>query len=80
MSRSYKKTPIVKDNQRGRKLVKRQSSKKARKSDVLINGNHYRKVFDSYKIYDYAFYCSLKEYDPINDEEIHDWKKIYYLK
>lgn len=55
MSRSEKRTPIVKDRSRnGQKYLKRQASKAARRSDIP-NGAAYRKVYDSWRIHDWTW-------------------------
>ena len=54
MSRSYKK-PYVTDSRHGRWKEKRFAAKKARNAD-LADGKHYRKVHQSYRICDYAWY------------------------
>ncbi len=49
MSRSIKKTPIVKDNCKG---MKRFAAKAARHKE-LSNGASYKKAFNSYNIHDW---------------------------
>lgn len=49
MSRSYRKTPIVKDNGRSKKDTKKQANKKVRKS-ICGDGGDYKKLFESGKI------------------------------
>ena len=61
MSRSYLKTPIVKDNKRGRKKAKRQANKKVRNEIRLHSGNSYKKVFNTWNIYDYVSYWSQED-------------------
>lgn len=61
MSRSFKKTPICKDNDRGRKFAKRQANKQVRSTPFVANGGEYRKVFNPWDIYDYVSRCTLKE-------------------
>jgi hypothetical protein len=53
MSRSFKKTPIIKDNTYS-KLGKRYANKRVRKYDV-DDGNAYRKIYEQYNICDYSF-------------------------
>jgi len=68
MSRSYKKTPIVKDNFGG-KTGKRYANKKVRKTkDCLFKGGEYKKIFESWNINDYISYYTL-------EEAIEDWYK-----
>ena len=77
MSRSFKKTPIVKDNRRGRKKSKRLANRKIRNTAALSNGKFYRKVFCSYDIY-----RTLRQNDDkYNNEDIElMWKRFYYWK
>ncbi|MFA4132578.1 MULTISPECIES: hypothetical protein [unclassified Brevibacillus] len=70
MSRSYKKTPVCKDE--ATRFTKRLASKAVRRyKDTLSNGKHYRKVFCSWIICDYRFYEPLQK-------AIHDWEKSPY--
>jgi len=94
MSRSYKKTPIIKDNRGGRKVAKRTANKKVRNAKRVSNGKQYRKYFNTYDIYDYVYYESLtnrlkywdaenewlKKYYPTKEDFIHHWRKYYYMK
>ena len=57
MSRSYKGMPIIKDGTlRSRRASKRLANKAVRRSLCVVNGKFYRKVHDSWNIYDYAFF------------------------
>ena len=60
MSRSYKKTPIVKDHTRGMKSIA--NRKFRRKKIAIADGNAYRKVVCSYDICDWAFRETYAEY------------------
>ena len=53
MSRSFKHTPIIKDDT-CKKFGKKYANKKVRKEDV-IDGNSYRKLYEQYNICDYSF-------------------------
>ena len=53
MSRSYKKVPITKDRGCG-KDMKKFANKKVRRTNELINGGTYKKVFDQWEIHDYV--------------------------
>ena len=53
MSRSYKKVPIAKDRRCG-KDMKKFANKKVRRTNELINGGTYKKVFDQWEIHDYV--------------------------
>lgn len=82
LSRSYKKTPVVKDrcNNAGlRKYWKRQAHKKERKTKGLENkSNYYRRVFDPWNICDYRLY---KEKELDTDEgDPHFWERWYRRK
>lgn len=68
MSRSYKKTPIVKDSNKGKKLEKRFANKKIRAffkehSDVSLPNNSYKKVSESWNIADFT--CRWSKEDAI---------------
>lgn len=53
MSRSYKKTPILKDSN---KSMKKFANKRVRKrKNFSVNGKAYRKIFNSYDICDWVF-------------------------
>lgn len=57
MSRSYKKTPIIKDNGKSNKKDKRLANKKVRRylddDEHIIRHKSYRKVYNSWDIADY---------------------------
>lgn len=85
MSRSYKKTPISKDNPGGRKSSKKQANRRVRNSKNVPNGKQYRKFFNSYDIYDYISECSFEEYKKYQDAETEQelygqWRKYYRNK
>jgi len=52
MSRSMKKVPIIKSGGYG-KYGKHLANKKVRKFNYIANGNNYRKLFESWDIFDY---------------------------
>ena len=63
MSRSFKKTPMIKDRVTG---MKNAANRKVRRrlnnqSFELANGRAYRKVFESWDISDYAFFKTYRE-------------------
>lgn len=58
MSRSYKRTPWVHDNEGGRKLAKREANKKVRRTKDIPDGRAYRKVYPRWDIYDQNYYWS----------------------
>ena len=58
MSRSYRKTPVVKDHGSHKQYWKRQANKKVRRSEVE-SGGEFNKHFDSWNICDWRFW--LKE-------------------
>lgn len=89
MSRSYKKTPIVKDNCGGRKFAKRQANKKVRNSMNVPDGKQYRKFYNTWNLYDYVSYCTLEDFMKIkhlrrfykSDEEMKQaWRRSFYIK
>lgn len=65
MSKSYKKTPIVKDNQGGRKKAKREANKKVRNLNWkyrLCDGSGYKKMYERWDIYDYELRYTEKSF------------------
>ena len=96
MSRSYKKHPFCKDWNRRKRVGKQLANRKVRaqlKRGIEIpSGKSYRKVFETWDIYDYHWYESKSEaiknfetkrfkYGPDTLEEaINDWKKYYHRK
>jgi len=79
MSRSYKKTPIIKycgDKRYG----KRQANKKVRRLDrtVLLKGKQYRKLYETWDINDVIQFWSRREAERCGELDI--WKKWYYRK
>ena len=79
MSRSYKKTPIQKDNVGGRKHAKRTANKKVRQyKGEIADGKAYRKLYCSWDIYDWISYSSYEDYrEQYEDEqwrEMRNWK------
>lgn len=61
MSRSFKKTPIVKDGHSG-KPGKRLANRKVRRFKGRIpNGRWYRKLYESWDIHDYVSWYPLSE-------------------
>lgn len=54
MSRSYRKTPIVKDHGKHKQFFKRQANKKCRKERVG-DGGEYKKHYESCRIWDWKF-------------------------
>lgn len=79
MSRSYKRTPIIKYCGNSR-FGKRQSSKKVRKSDrkLLLKGSQYKRLFETWNINDIVQFYSLKEAEKRGN--IEHWKKYFYRK
>lgn len=74
MSRSYKKNPVCTDKHRKTtKQKKKFANKKVRKSKNLSDGKIYKKVSESYDIYDFATYWSWNKAKK-------DWKKNEYLQ
>jgi predicted MPP superfamily phosphohydrolase len=70
MSRSYKKTPIIKDHDSG-KVGKKLANRKVRRyKEKIANGKAYKKVFNSWDIHDYISRYSFQEFK--KDKEIYD--------
>lgn len=62
MSRSYKKTPITKSDTHGRKSSKRLSNHAIRKIELPTRQRGaFRKVYNSWDIYDYVSRWTLEE-------------------
>lgn len=68
MSRSRKKTPIVKDYSTSNKFYLRQANKKVRHyKGTISDGNEYKRLYCSWNICDHSCYISktlLEESDP----------------
>ena len=74
MSRSYKKTPVVKDESNGMKTTaNRQVRRMLKRGCDIANGSAYRKLFCSYDICDWAFRQSWAEYR----EEMERYRKEF---
>ncbi|MBO7079427.1 MAG: hypothetical protein J6W64_06420 [Bacilli bacterium] len=58
MSRSYRKTPIIKDNGRSKKSMKRIANSRVRtlvkNGEDIGNGGYYKKYFESWEIADFV--------------------------
>lgn len=93
MSRSFKKTPIVKDRRVGGKKF---ANHKVRRSEDVPNGKAYRKFYNSYDISDFKFRRTKMRYVKMwnHKDDVHNfcwknksfydamrfWHKIYYWK
>ena len=79
MSRSYKKTPVCKDDNRSKKFGKKMANKKTRKTANLSGkSKHYRKAYETWDVCDFRTY---KECDmDFDEEELNHWKKWYLRK
>ena len=55
MSRSYRKTPIIKDNGKYKQFAKRQANKKVR-HEICGSGAEYKRHFEQYDIYDFYYF------------------------
>jgi len=76
MSRSYKKTPVIKDNGQSKKKNKQLANRKVRRKLKDINyecsqNGGYQKIVNSWDIADYVKYWS-------KDEAIQQWKENQY--
>lgn len=79
MSRSYKKHPWATDNA-DKKFHKKVANKRVRRfNHDIANGNAYRRLYPSYDICDYKFFCTfldaLRQYD---SKEIEENEKEYW--
>ena len=63
MSRSYKRTPGFTEGYGGsaRRYYKRWSNKATRRAPDLADGNHYRRLYESWNIVDYAFMSHTRD-------------------
>lgn len=61
MSRSYKKTPIVKDHESGRWGKKQANRKVRRYKHAIPNGKWYRKIYNPWDIHDSVSYFSRQQ-------------------
>ncbi|QUH21925.1 hypothetical protein [Alkaliphilus sp. B6464] len=82
MSRSFKRTPVMKTGAQGsRKFSKRESNKKVRRyNNVITNGKAYRKLYNSWNIYDYIFYVPWSNHENYLYRSKNEWEKYYYRK
>lgn len=62
MSRSYKKTPVCKDNKKSSKGNKQVANKKVRNSKIVSSGKSYKKIYNSCDIHDYISRYSYEEF------------------
>lgn len=89
MSRSYKRTPMVKGGGMG-KFAKQKANKRVRRAEIIADGAFYKRVYESWAIYDWKFSalnrarlsrCAYVVKPPDNFEDW-DWelKKTYISK
>jgi len=86
LSNSFKHAPVCKD--RSTSWVKRQASKKVRRTPEIANGAGYKKYFCSWNLHDFRSWCPLEDwwkpthYDPgkYSPVKMHDWRKSYFRK
>ncbi len=78
MSRSRKKTPIIKFG--GCPGGKRSANRASRRMEFIGNkGNYYKKLFPQYDVNDFVFYCSKKQ-GRGEDGDTEWWEKRYHRK
>lgn len=94
MSRSFKKTPIIKDHNKGEK---KNANHKVRRTKDVPNGGSYKKFYPQWDICDWSSGWSKRAYirrwehrhdahrwSWIKDKSFHDvmryWYKTYYWK
>ena len=58
MSRSFKKSPVITD--KNYKWAKKDANKKMRKNNDIIDGNNYKKHYNSWDICDYKIWVTNK--------------------
>ncbi len=79
MSRSYKKTPIVKSTPPiYRRFAKRQANKKVRKSVNIADKAAYKRVYQSWSIHDYVSYYPFDRKDATMS--VDEWERGYLRK
>jgi len=66
MSRSYRKSPVIKDNGKGKKkqkaIANRVVRRKLKNPDYVVpNGGSYTKEYESWRIADYTSRCTEEE-------------------
>lgn len=77
MSRSRKKTPIIKFG--GCPGGKRRANRASRRMEFIGNkGNYYKKLYPQYDVNDFVSYCSRKQGD--SDGDMEWWEKCYRRK
>lgn len=79
MSRSRKKTPIIKMG--GGSVEKTAANRKIRHSKwtSLHKGNLYKKFYPQYDVIDYTFYCSRVQAKKDGWDK-NEWEAVYYRK
>ena len=60
MSRSYRKTPIIKDNGKHKQFSKRQANKKVRR-EICGSGAEYKRHYEQYDICDFFYFVDKKD-------------------
>ena len=79
MSKSYKKTPIIKDNTGTKQLqwYKRHANKTVRRTADIANGKAYKKVYCTWNIHDYSFRQTYNEYLKERVSKLKHYLNIY---
>jgi hypothetical protein len=63
MSRSYRHTPVVKDNKRhSKKWARKQANRVVRHAKGISNGSNYKKLYQQWDICDYAHRCTINDW------------------
>lgn len=60
MSRSYRKTPIIKNNGKHKQFSKRQANKKVRR-EICGSGAEYKRHYEQYDICDFYYFVDKKD-------------------
>lgn len=78
MSRSYKRTPVIKCCGYG-KFGKRQANKKVRKAGELgRKSQSFKRVYETWDIRDYRLFCGRRAGEKLIGKGY--WEKCYYRK
>lgn len=73
MSNSYKRSPVIKDSNKGMKVLAGKRFRRRNKNlDYLLQGGLYKKTFPQWDISDYKFRKTFKDYYQIH---VRYWKE-----
>ena len=82
MSKSFKKTPIVKcSSSNWRRFAKKEANKSVRRNkEIIPKGKAYRKIYNSFDIDDYVFYMPYDIKGSLFYDSKEKWEKVYKRK